>query len=122
VLLSSNSKTHVSYNPASFIQCDVFSHDILLLGQGQIKTGAPCRSERLAKYNQVSILLTIGFCSYVNNIPYFYLELEMFWLWIVFKFLFSCTCSCCVLKRSLAQKQSMLEQISGRPLNRIRSW
>lgn len=23
--------------------------------QGQIKTGAPCRSERLAKYNQVNI-------------------------------------------------------------------
>ena len=24
--------------------------------QGQIKTGAPCRSERLAKYNQVNII------------------------------------------------------------------
>ncbi|KAJ1954023.1 hypothetical protein EC988_002658, partial [Linderina pennispora] len=23
------------------------------LGTGQIKTGAPCRSERLAKYNQI---------------------------------------------------------------------
>ncbi len=27
-----------------------------ILFQGQIKTGAPCRSERLAKYNQVSLL------------------------------------------------------------------
>lgn len=26
---------------------------LLLYEQGQIKTGAPCRSERLAKYNQV---------------------------------------------------------------------
>jgi enolase len=26
---------------------------LLFLEQGQIKTGAPCRSERLAKYNQV---------------------------------------------------------------------
>lgn len=24
--------------------------------QGQIKTGAPCRSERLAKYNQVNFI------------------------------------------------------------------
>ena len=56
MLLSSYSKTVVSYNPDSVIQCDVFSHDILLIDQGQIKTGAPCRSERLAKYNQVSIL------------------------------------------------------------------
>lgn len=28
-------------------------HFLFLLQQGQIKTGAPCRSERLAKYNQV---------------------------------------------------------------------
>jgi enolase len=29
---------------------------IFLMKQGQIKTGAPCRSERLAKYNQARIL------------------------------------------------------------------
>ena len=28
--------------------------------QGQIKTGAPCRSERLAKYNQVSSGATVS--------------------------------------------------------------
>lgn len=27
------------------------------LASGQIKTGAPCRSERNAKYNQVSVAL-----------------------------------------------------------------
>ena len=32
----------------------IISHmRIVILKQGQIKTGAPCRSERLAKYNQV---------------------------------------------------------------------
>jgi enolase len=34
---------------------DSFIADLAVgLGAGQIKTGAPCRSERLAKYNQVS--------------------------------------------------------------------
>lgn len=28
---------------------------------GQIKTGAPCRSERLAKYNQVGLFLVLRF-------------------------------------------------------------
>ena len=33
---------------------DCFIADLVVgLGTGQIKTGAPCRSERLAKYNQV---------------------------------------------------------------------
>merc|ERR1712222_308867 len=33
---------------------DVFIADFSVgLGAGQIKTGAPCRSERLAKYNQL---------------------------------------------------------------------
>merc|ERR1712099_161525 len=33
---------------------DVFIADLVVgLGTGQIKTGAPCRSERLAKYNQL---------------------------------------------------------------------
>jgi enolase len=33
---------------------DSFIGDLVVgLGTGQIKTGAPCRSERLAKYNQM---------------------------------------------------------------------
>jgi len=33
---------------------DTFIADLVVgLGAGQIKTGAPCRSERLAKYNQL---------------------------------------------------------------------
>ena len=33
---------------------DNFIADLVVgLGSGQIKTGAPCRSERLAKYNQL---------------------------------------------------------------------
>jgi len=33
---------------------DTFIADLVVgLGTGQIKTGAPCRSERLAKYNQI---------------------------------------------------------------------
>jgi len=33
---------------------DSFIADLAVaLGNGQIKTGAPCRSERLAKYNQL---------------------------------------------------------------------
>lgn len=33
---------------------DNFIADLVVgLGTGQIKTGAPCRSERLAKYNQL---------------------------------------------------------------------
>ena len=33
---------------------DCFIADLVVgLGTGQIKTGAPCRSERLAKYNQL---------------------------------------------------------------------
>lgn len=33
---------------------DPFIADLVVgLGTGQIKTGAPCRSERLAKYNQL---------------------------------------------------------------------
>ncbi len=35
---------------------DSFIADLAVgLATGQIKTGAPCRSERLAKYNQVSV-------------------------------------------------------------------
>ncbi len=47
---------------------DSFIADLAVgLATGQIKTGAPCRSERLAKYNQVSVLLLFpspidGFC------------------------------------------------------------
>ena len=34
---------------------DNFIADLVVgLGSGQIKTGAPCRSERLSKYNQLS--------------------------------------------------------------------
>jgi len=33
---------------------DTFIADLVVgLGTGQIKTGAPCRSERLARYNQL---------------------------------------------------------------------
>lgn len=36
---------------------DSFIADLAVgLATGQIKTGAPCRSERLAKYNQVIVL------------------------------------------------------------------
>ncbi|MBU0461057.1 MAG: phosphopyruvate hydratase, partial [Nanoarchaeota archaeon] len=34
--------------------CDTFIADLVVaLGTGQIKSGAPCRSERLEKYNQL---------------------------------------------------------------------
>jgi enolase len=32
---------------------DLIADLVVGLGTGQIKTGAPCRSERLAKYNQL---------------------------------------------------------------------
>lgn len=36
---------------------DSFIADLAVgLATGQIKTGAPCRSERLAKYNQVRVI------------------------------------------------------------------
>ena len=53
-------------------QCDfIFQFEvnvtIFVMKQGQIKTGAPCRSERLAKYNQArssqSFSVSIYFCS-----------------------------------------------------------
>lgn len=34
-------------------QCCVWDHKVNCLFSPQIKTGAPCRSERLAKYNQL---------------------------------------------------------------------
>lgn len=37
---------------------------MMLYVQGQIKTGAPCRSERLAKYNQVSLVFS-HLCIYL---------------------------------------------------------
>jgi len=36
---------------------DTFIADLVVgLGTGQIKTGAPCRSERMEKYNQILII------------------------------------------------------------------
>lgn len=47
----------------------LFSHEIFTaFDQGQIKTGAPCRSERLAKYNQVRTSISL-FC--VVSLPLF---------------------------------------------------
>ena len=49
---------------------DSFIADLAVgLATGQIKTGAPCRSERLAKYNQVNtymlmIIIVVLFCLY----------------------------------------------------------
>ena len=39
------------------VELNIFGTDLVSMTsfQGQIKTGAPCRSERLAKYNQVSV-------------------------------------------------------------------
>ena len=51
---------------------DSFIADLAVgLATGQIKTGAPCRSERLAKYNQVNtymlmIILGVLFCFYCS--------------------------------------------------------
>jgi enolase len=45
---------------------DTFIADLVVgLCTGQIKTGAPCRSERLAKYNQLMRLVTL---TLVNTI------------------------------------------------------
>ena len=38
----------------SSLQDSTIADLVVGLGAGQIKTGAPCRSERLAKYNQLS--------------------------------------------------------------------
>merc|ERR1712186_261425 len=49
---------------------DTFIADLVVgLGSGQIKTGAPCRSERLAKYNQlIRIEEELGpLCSYAGQ-------------------------------------------------------
>ena len=44
---------------------DCFIADLVVgLGTGQIKTGAPCRSERLAKYNQLLCAYELHFISY----------------------------------------------------------
>lgn len=42
---------------------DSFIADLAVgLACGQIKTGAPCRSERNSKYNQVRIILCVHVC------------------------------------------------------------
>merc|ERR1712205_256297 len=49
---------------------DCFIADLVVgLGTGQIKTGAPCRSERLAKYNQlIRIEEELGpMCTYAGT-------------------------------------------------------
>lgn len=49
---------------------DSFIGDLVVgLGVGQIKTGAPCRSDRLAKYNQIMRIEEElkGKCSYAGN-------------------------------------------------------
>lgn len=46
---------------------DAFIADLAVgLGVGQIKTGAPCRSERTAKYNQLLRIESQGACSFVG--------------------------------------------------------
>lgn len=71
-----------------------------LVKQGQIKTGAPCRSERLAKYNQVKRASVIG------NLL---LRRSFFNCLVLF---LSGYCSFLELKRSLDLQQSMLDQNS----------
>ncbi|MBU2561088.1 MAG: phosphopyruvate hydratase [Nanoarchaeota archaeon] len=52
--LSMNNGWHVMVSHRSGETEDPFIADLAVgLGTGQIKTGAPCRSERLAKYNQL---------------------------------------------------------------------
>jgi enolase len=56
---------------------DNFIADLAVgLASGQIKTGAPCRSERLAKYNQVNILILfhIHFSPTYTEIMYFHMS------------------------------------------------
>ena len=52
---------------------DSFISDLSVgLGTGQIKAGAPCRGERLAKYNQVHFLSSFySFCSFLFHIVFF---------------------------------------------------
>lgn len=45
---------------------DSFISDLSVgLAIGQIKAGAPCRGERLAKYNQVFLSCFYSFCSFL---------------------------------------------------------
>ncbi|KAK9755497.1 hypothetical protein RND81_01G029600 [Saponaria officinalis] len=77
---------------------DTFIADLSVgLSTGQIKTGAPCRSERLAKYNQ---LLRIEE------------ELGAEAVYVGASFRVPDDDICCVLKRSWEQKPCMLEQAS----------
>lgn len=52
---------------------DSFISDLSVgLATGQIKAGAPCRGERLAKYNQVQFLSCFySFCSFLFHIVFF---------------------------------------------------
>ena len=52
--LAKNSGWNVMVSHRSGETEDTFISDLVVgLGTGQIKSGAPCRSERLAKYNQL---------------------------------------------------------------------
>lgn len=54
VVLSQNNGFGVMTSHRSGETEDNFIGDLCVgLGTGQIKTGAPCRSERLSKYNQI---------------------------------------------------------------------
>ena len=103
-----------------------------LKNQGQIKTGAPCRSERLAKYNQVNSLSfkQACVCLSLNDNTSSMLSLVVNNLLNEEKFsqaysdiilvLFSAS-SFCVSRRSLVQMPSMQEQASALLLNPIKS-
>jgi enolase len=58
---------------------DSFIADLAVgLATGQIKSGAPCRGERLAKYNQVHVRSSLpSLCSFLFHIVFFrYLTTE----------------------------------------------
>lgn len=74
---------------------DAFIADLAVgLSTGQIKTGAPCRSERLAKYNQVCVCVCV--CGITVS------------SYATFR-------SCSALRRSWALRPSMLALHSARP-------
>ena len=89
---------------------DSFIADLAVgLATGQIKTGAPCRSERLAKYNQVNtymlmIILVVVSCLCPSLLFKWWMKFEL--------------CSFSELKKRSVKMQYMLER-SGVQLIRI---
>ena len=122
----------------TIISIIIISHmRIVILKQGQIKTGAPCRSERLAKYNQVkfhhyfyfpliffpsTFLLRIFFHSLAPPTPPLGIIVLVLRSKFQFQFLLVVGyCSFLGLKKSLDQLLCMQEQNSVHQWNLTRT-